>query len=109
MCVRFFAWHIEVLTEQAAGTDHNGEPYVNPDYPAGTVIATDKSGNKYRYVGFGASPELDSECWPNATKRGIPLYRDYWRHEGHYPGAPYFDAIQAAPKRTIKTMVETAR
>ena len=109
----FFAREIRVLTEDATGPDHNGEPFINTDYPKGTILCVDNDGLVFncakRPMGKGAlgsdDPNLDPACWPRRTREGIPLFRDYWTFaydsNDHAQlgakGAPYFRAIHLTP------------
>jgi hypothetical protein len=102
MSVQFFARAIYMTTSPAVAVDHYGERYVNEEFPVGSIYCEDMDNNLYRYVGLNA--ETAANCWPNRTKQGIRLYRDFWRHISSSRNAPYTAALLNADKKIIKAV-----
>lgn len=71
----------------------------------GKIVAFARDG-LYQYVPpFSPEYHTDPDTWPNVTKRGIQLFRDYWkyvcdhRHRNH---GTYYLAYLDAPRLLIK-------
>lgn len=102
MSVYLYATKLEITIGSAIAKDHDGKPYINMDYPIGTVIAHDSEGNMYRHI-FPFHDGIDKKGhWPNKRNGIIQLYRDYWKHISHDDGSPYKKAINNAKKKLIK-------
>lgn len=99
----------------AMSVDHDGAPYENTDYPAGTIFAFDVEGDLYVYAhhdgsGVAFEEQSDERCWPEPSADGtIRLFRDFWRFvmtledwkKKERDLAPYFRAIRNAPFHNI--------
>lgn len=103
MCVQFFASAIYVTTGVAGCTDHEGQRYVNEDFPSGSLYCEDADGNLYRYIGSRPTDiALHADSWPERERDGIPLYRDYWRHIASSKDAPYTRALLCADREQVR-------
>lgn len=106
MSTHLLATHVYVTLGPATAKGHDGQPYTNPDFPAGTILATDANGHIYVYTGQVIKGEHDTKrgCWPRPNAKGlIELWRDYWRHVTEPANAaPYFAAVINAPLRIIR-------
>lgn len=104
MSRHLYATYIYSTTALAKDVNHDGKPYVNKDYPVGTILAMGIDREWYKYVGPSADGQLDPKSWPKPKDDKIQLFRDYWNIIDGINGdnsAPYFKAILRAPKKLI--------
>lgn len=100
MCVQFFARRLFYTTGPANMIGHDGVVSVNEDFPIGTILCYDKDDNLYVYHAMVDHPKSAS-CWPVPTTKGVPLYRDYWKHIDCGPETPYGASIRNAQSVNI--------
>lgn len=104
---QFYAKNVYVLEEDAHFVDHEGKPYINEDFPKGSVIAEAENG----ILLYNKEP-FDTETWPPRNSKGlISLWRDYWSVVGgqiaylQAPDAkhisPYVNAVLNAKRRCV--------
>lgn len=114
----FYATAIYVLTEDARDYDHDGKPYINLDYPKGSIIAVADDGAVLSprrtalnaAIGQGAD---HPDAWPALENGKIELWRDYWEvlcgTDVRFPFptrglaniAPYIRAVIVAPRKLV--------
>lgn len=103
MCRNFDAKAIYILEEDAYSTDHQGNPYVNKDYPKGSILCSGADGEWYarRRSGHEDIDRLPSS-WPSE------LFRDHWKilerditNQDSKTSTPYFRAIGNARRTCI--------
>lgn len=96
---------IFITTGIAQCEGHNGEPYVNEEFPIGTIYGTDLEGHVFimrePHAQFNRLDEETLTTWPDRVDDLIPLYRDYWRHCAPSVDAPYTKALLQATNRKI--------
>jgi len=91
MCVQFHAKAIYRTDSHHQVVGHDGKPYRNPDFPTGTIYCEDIDG--YLYVHVDTNTDRSEDSWPAREERGVPLYRDYWRHIAPNRATPYTQAL----------------
>lgn len=111
MSRQFKATAVYITTGAATSVGHEGENYVNPDYPIGSIIAIGDDGEWYTHN----QPQrmAGAEDWLSPGKDGkYRFWRDGWRitfsgsvvnDDGSIRGdqSPYAKAIRNAPKRFL--------
>lgn len=80
------------------------------DNPKGTIYAEGMDGYYYRYLGASENDwkaegwRVDPKSWPPRSKKGISLWRDYWRAMGAMKGSEYYDQVLEAGTIKIKSI-----
>ncbi len=100
MSVQFYARRIFQTTAPANMIGHDGVMSINEDCPVGTTLCYDKDDNLYRFA-LADRATTSAACWPNPTRKGIPLYRDNWRHVAPGANTPYGASFRNARSVTI--------
>lgn len=101
MCRQFTVKEVYLTTGPATSTNHDGEPWENPDLPVGTLLAEGVDGEWYRYrhpervFGFVRS-------FGFTRSNRIKLFRDYWQILESSGGSPYSQSIRAVPKTKVE-------
>jgi hypothetical protein len=98
MSVQFYAATIVALAEDFKTMRSSGL-----EFKAGQVFCQDHQGNWYYSTMPFDIQSTDPKGWPRKGKKGIQLYRDYWKHlASATPDCAFGRAFLAAPKTVIK-------
>ena len=99
MSVRFKVKAVYITTSPATGTNHDGNPYSNEQFPSGTVYAEDSEGNLFFKVQNDFPLPTTKEL--KQIYKSKHFYRDYWRHIASAREAPFTKALLNAEKIQI--------
>lgn len=75
MSRQFTVQAVYITTGLASAPDHDGKLWVNPDIPAGTLIALGTDNEWYIHRGSEREPVY----FGFANTQPVTLFRDYWR------------------------------
>lgn len=110
MSRQFIATRIFYTISQATSVDHDGEPYINDEFPVGTLLCVDALGDVFAGTApWMKEPEAHERSAWHVKPNGAVLFRDYWRfvataHDWAKPDnklSPYVRAVRNATTKDI--------